>query len=49
MTDDKDGGSGSGSGGSAGAEVFWEEANRFLEAFLTADEQAEPLFKVCSD
>jgi hypothetical protein len=33
----------------AGAEVFWEEANRFLEAFVTADEEAEPLFKVCLD
>ena len=33
----------------AGAEVFWDEANRFLEAFVTADEEAEPLFKVCSD
>jgi hypothetical protein len=33
----------------AGAEVFWEEANRFLEAFVTADDEAEPLFKVCSD
>ena len=32
-----------------GAEVFWEEANKFLDAFVTADEKAEPLFKVCSD
>ena len=32
----------------AGAEVFWVEANRFLDAFVESEE-VEPLFRVCSD
>jgi hypothetical protein len=33
----------------AGAEVYWEEGNRFLEAYAPADEETEFPFKVCSD
>ena len=32
-----------------GAEAFWEEANKFLDAFVNADEELEFPFRVCSD
>jgi hypothetical protein len=31
----------------AGAAVFWEEANKFLDAYIAADEDADVPFKVC--
>jgi hypothetical protein len=32
-----------------GAEAFWEEANKFLDAFVNADEELEFPFRVCCD
>lgn len=33
----------------AGAEVYWEEGNRFLDAYITSDEDTEFPFRMCSD
>jgi hypothetical protein len=32
-----------------GAEAFWDEANKFLDAFVASDEEVEFPFRVCSD